>query len=261
MDWSARRVDPHCRGLALPLYCFHMVLGHSRDAFCRFVGSMDLVTFGDATGRPSPTSEECSVRSSTTAKTVVKDTSDAARDTSANSSIRRLWQARPPLRFFDEVVQGLPTEDQGKVESDVDYVRDTLSGTMMKPASAWARWNEEVARHRTHGTHGETVSERAKRDRAALLALPPEPYLVVSHSARRRSGWILLLRRPSLRPARLRLQAPGERVELVREYGRWRRARYRRASSGRTSARGPNESPKSQRRNGVSGRGALRAAG
>lgn len=32
-------------GLDLPLYCFHMVLGHSRDAFCSFVGSMDLVTF------------------------------------------------------------------------------------------------------------------------------------------------------------------------------------------------------------------------
>ena len=32
-------------GLELPLYCFHMVLGHSRDSFCRLTGSLDLVTF------------------------------------------------------------------------------------------------------------------------------------------------------------------------------------------------------------------------
>jgi hypothetical protein len=32
-------------GLELPLYGFHMVLGHSRDAFVGLVGSQDLVTF------------------------------------------------------------------------------------------------------------------------------------------------------------------------------------------------------------------------
>jgi transposase len=32
-------------GLELPLYCFDMVLGHSRDSFCRLTGSQDLVTF------------------------------------------------------------------------------------------------------------------------------------------------------------------------------------------------------------------------
>jgi len=32
-------------GLELPLYGFHVVLGHSRDAFVRFCGSRDLVSF------------------------------------------------------------------------------------------------------------------------------------------------------------------------------------------------------------------------
>lgn len=109
---------------------------------------------------------------------------------------------------------------KGKVESDVDYVRGRLvRGHSFRDYdeanSAWAQWNEEVARHRTHGTHGETVSERAKRDRAALLALPPEPYLVVSRTQRAvgRDGFFSFEGRRYALP--LRLQAPGERVELV----------------------------------------------
>jgi transposase len=45
VDWSYERPIRSSSGLELPLYCFHMVLGHSRDSFCALTGSQDLVTF------------------------------------------------------------------------------------------------------------------------------------------------------------------------------------------------------------------------
>jgi transposase len=45
VDWSHEQPIRTSSGLELPLYCFHMVLGHSRDAFCALTGSQDLVTF------------------------------------------------------------------------------------------------------------------------------------------------------------------------------------------------------------------------
>jgi len=45
VDWSYEQPIVTASGIELPLYCFHMTLGHSRDAFCRFTGSVDLVTF------------------------------------------------------------------------------------------------------------------------------------------------------------------------------------------------------------------------
>src|SRR5919204_1354364 len=45
VDWSHEEPIKTSSGLELPLYCFHMVLGHSRDSFCALTGSQDLVTF------------------------------------------------------------------------------------------------------------------------------------------------------------------------------------------------------------------------
>src|SRR3954466_4932200 len=45
VDWSHEQPIATSSGLELPLYCFHMVLGHSRDSFCALTGSQDLVTF------------------------------------------------------------------------------------------------------------------------------------------------------------------------------------------------------------------------
>jgi len=64
-----------------------------------------------------------------------------------------------------------------------------------------------------HGTHGEVVAVRAQRDRAALLALPATPYLVVERTIRvvARDGFFSFEgRRYAVPGAR-----PGERVELV----------------------------------------------
>jgi hypothetical protein len=79
--------------------------------------------------------------------------------------------------------------------------------------AAWRHWNEDVARGRVHGTHGEVVAVRAERDRAALLRLPPTPYLVVERATRvvARDGLFSFEgRRYAVPQAR-----PGERVELV----------------------------------------------
>jgi hypothetical protein len=109
---------------------------------------------------------------------------------------------------------------KGKVESDVDYVRGRLlrahSFRSYEEANrCWAEWNEQVARERTHGTHGEVVGVRARRDRAALLSLPPEPYLVVQRTQRTiaRDGFFSFEGRRYSLPTKL--AKPADRVELV----------------------------------------------
>jgi hypothetical protein len=109
-------------------------------------------------------------------------------------------------------------QTKGKVESDVPYVRERLlrahSFTSYEQANAaWRSWNDDVARARVHGTHGEVVAVRAERDRGALLRLPATPYLVVERTTRivARDGFFSFEgRRYAVPGAR-----PGERVELV----------------------------------------------
>jgi len=115
-------------------------------------------------------------------------------------------------------VQGLPAPDQGQGRTDVPYVRERLlrahAFTSHEHANqAWASWNEDVARRRVHGTHGEPVAARAERDRAALGPVAPAPYLVVERTTRvvARDGLFSFEgRRYAVPDAR-----PGERVELV----------------------------------------------
>jgi len=78
---------------------------------------------------------------------------------------------------------------------------------------AWRCWNEDVARQRVHGTHGEVVAVRAERDRAALFPLPPTAYLVVERTTRvvARDGFFSFEGRRYQVPG----AKPGERVELV----------------------------------------------
>lgn len=83
---------------------------------------------------------------------------------------------------------------------------------MSRPTSAGRRGNEDIARQRVHGTHGEVVAVRAERDRGALLALPAVAYLVVERTRRvARDGMFSFEGR--------RYQVPGARggetIELV----------------------------------------------
>jgi transposase len=221
VDWSYEESILTAEGLALPLYCFHMVLGHSRDAFCRFVGSMDLVTFWgchrEAFSYFGGVPREILYDRT---KTVVKRHVGRRQGLERQLFHPEALASAHHYGFAKRLCKAYRPKTKGKVESDVDYVRGRLlRGHSFRDYDeanrAWLEWNEEVARQRTHGTHGEMVSERAGRDRAALLALPRDPYLVVSRTQRAvgRDGFFSFEGRRYALP--LRLQAPGERVELV----------------------------------------------
>ena len=101
--------------------------------------------------------------------------------------------------------------------SDVPYVRGRLlrghSFADYEQANReWESWNEEIARKRVHGTHGEVVAARAERDRAALGGLPAIPYLVVARTQRKvaRDGLISFEGRRYVVPGAM----IGETVEL-----------------------------------------------
>jgi transposase len=221
VDWSYEEPIITSEGLALPLYCFHMVLGHSRDAFCSMVGSMDLVSFWGCHraafshfgGVPK---EILYDRTKTVVKRHVGRRQGLERQLFHPEALASAYH----YGFSMRLCKAYRPKTKGKVESDVDYVRGRLLGAHSfrdydEANRAWVQWNEEVARMRIHGTHGEVVRERARRDRAALGALPPDPYLVVERTQRAvgRDGFFSFEGRRYALPSRL--QAPGGRVELV----------------------------------------------
>ena len=251
VDWSYEEPIVGAEGLDLPLYCFHMVLGHSRDAFCQVVSSMDLVTFWGCHraafshfgGVPKEILYDRT-------KTVVKHHVGRQLGLDGQLFHPEALASAHPYGFSMRLCKAYRPRTKGKVESDVDYVRGRLfrahSFKSHEEANrSWERWNEEVARKRTHGTHGEVVRERAERDRAALLVLPPDPYLVVSRTQRRvgRDGFFSFEGRRYVLPSSLR--APGGRVELVLGPGELEArsvetgkliARYERGRPGRVAA-------------------------
>ena len=219
VDWSHEQPIQTSSGLELPLYCFHMVLGHSRDSFCALTGSQDLVTFWSCHrqafahfgGVPR---ELLYDRTKTVVRTHVgKDvTLDERRfHPEALASAHHYG-------FSMRLCQAYRAKTKGKVEHDVSWVRERLlrahSFTSYEQANiAWSSWNEDIARQRVHGTHGEVVAVRARRDHAALLALPPTGYLVVERTSRvvARDGFFSFEgRRYQVPNAR-----PSERVEIV----------------------------------------------
>jgi len=219
VDWSHEQPIRTSSGLELPLYCFHMVLGHSRDSFCALTGSQDLVTFWACHraafrhfgGVPRELLYDRT-------KTVVR--SHVGREVSLGERLfhPEALASAHHYGFRLRLCRAYRPQTKGKVESDVPYVRERLLrghsfGSYAQANAAWRSWNDDVARQRVHGTHGEVVAARAERDRAALLGLPPAPYLVVERTTRTvaRDGFFSFEgRRYQVPGAR-----PGERVELV----------------------------------------------
>ena len=219
VDWSHEQPIRTSSGLELPLYCFHMVLGHSRDSFCALTGSQDLVTFWSCHrqafrhfgGVPRELLYDRT-------KTVVR--THVGKDVSLDERIfhPEALASAHHYGFSMRLCQAYRAKTKGKVEHDVPYVRERLlrghSFTSYERANIeWRSWNEEIARQRVHGTHGEIVAVRAERDRAALLPLPPGDYLVVERTTRvvARDGFFSFEgRRYQVPDAK-----PGERVELV----------------------------------------------
>jgi transposase len=219
VDWSHEQPLRTPSGLELPLYCFHMVLGHSRDSFCALTGSQDLVTFWACHraafdhfgGVPHELLYDRT-------KTVIR--THVGRGVSLAERVfhPQALASAHHYGFSMRLCRAYRPQTKGKVESDVPYVRERLLrahgfSSYEQANTAWGDWNEQIARKRVHGTHGEVVAIRAERDHAALLALPLFPYLVVERTTRivARDGLFSFEgRRYCVPDAR-----PGERVELL----------------------------------------------
>jgi transposase len=221
VDWSHEEPIITAGGLALPLYAFHMVLSHSRETFCRFVGSMDLSTFW-ACHRAAFAHFEGVPREILydRTKTVVRQHVGKQQGLERHIFHPEALASAYHYGFRMKLCKPYRAKTKGKVESDVDYVRERLVrshswGSYDEANRAWLEWNEAVARTRKHGTHGEVVAKRGERDRAALLEVPAEPYLVVQRTQRivARDGFFSFEGRRYAVPAKL--ARPGERVELV----------------------------------------------
>ena len=219
VDWSHEEPIKTSSGLELPLYCFHMILGHSRDSFCALTGSQDLVTFWACHraafrhfgGVPRELLYDRT-------KTVVRAHVGRERALGENVFHPEALASAHHYGFTLRLCKAYRPQTKGKVESDVPYVRERLLrahafGSYEHANRGWSSWNEDIARRRVHGTHGEVVAVRAERDRGALGLLPPAPYLVVERTTRvvARDGLLSFEgRRYAVPDAR-----PGERVELV----------------------------------------------
>lgn len=219
VDWSHESPIATTSGIELPLYGFHMTLGHSRDSFCALVGSMDLVTFwachraafSHFGGVPKEILYDRT-------KTVVKRHVGRHERTFERHFHPEALASATHYGFTIRLCKAYRPQTKGKVESDVFYVRERLlrghSFASYDDANVrWLAWNDAVARARRHATHGEIVAERALRDRAALLPAPPYPYLVVERTTRAvaRDGFFSFEGQRYIAPH----ARPGERVELT----------------------------------------------
>jgi transposase len=218
VDWSHEEPIRTSSGLELPLYGFHMVLGHSRDAFLGLVGSQDLVTFwachraafNHFGGIPAEILYDRT-------KTVVRSHVGRERREGDRVYHPEALASAHHYGFQLRLCRPYRPQTKGKVESDVSYVRERLLrahgfADYEQANRRWAEWNADIARRRVHGTHGEIVAERAERDRQALGAVPAIPYLVVARTQRKvaRDGLINFEgRRYPAAGAK-----PGETVEL-----------------------------------------------
>lgn len=218
VDWSHEEPIRTSSGLELPLYGFHMVLGHSRDAFVGLVGSQDLVTFwachraafAHFGGVPKEILYDRT-------KTVVRSHVGTERREGDRVYHPEALASAHHYGFKLRLCRPYRPQTKGKVESDVSYVRGRLLrnhgfADYEQANREWEGWNADIARRRVHGTHGEVVAARAERDLSALLAVPPLPYLVLARTQRKvaRDGLISFEGRRYMVPG----AAAGETVEL-----------------------------------------------
>src|SRR4051794_17908801 len=166
VDWSHEQPIRTASGLELPLYCFHMVLGHSRDSFCALTGSQDLVTFwachraafAHFGGVPRELLYDRT-------KTVVRAHVGRERSLGENVFYPEALASAHHSGFSLRLCKAYRPQTKGKVESDVPYVRERLLrahafGSYEHANEAWRSWNEDVARRRAHGPHGEIGAPR-----------------------------------------------------------------------------------------------------
>jgi transposase len=169
------------------VWSFHMTLSYSRDPFCCFVTSQDLVTFWDCHRRAFEHFQgvPASIVYDRT-KTVVR------KHVRRNQEVPLHPEAIAFAAHYGFRIVVAPArrpQFKGRVERQVSIVRHgVLEGrTFSSPAEmddAFRTWLP-LRRAEVHRTHGEVIGVRAERDRAALGPIPAKPYLVCDRHLRR----------------------------------------------------------------------------
>jgi transposase len=168
------------------VWSFHMTLSYSRDPFCCFVTSQDLLTFWDCHRRAF-------AHFGGVPATIVYDRTK----TVVRKHVRRNQEV--PLHpeavafaahygFSIVVAPARRPQFKGRVERQVSVVRHgVLDGRTFASAAemddAFLTWLP-TRRAQVHRTHGEVIACRAERDRAALAPLPERPYIVCDRHLR-----------------------------------------------------------------------------
>ena len=169
------------------VYSFHMTLSHSRDPFCCFTTSMDLATFWDCHRRAF--AHFGGVPGSIVydrTKTVVR------RHVAPGVAVPLHPEAAAfadHYGFTIDVLAAYRPTGKGRVERQVLINRDhVIAGrsfdSIADVDAAFMEW-VPIRRAQVHRTHGQVISVRAEADRAALLPLPAQPYLVAERHLRR----------------------------------------------------------------------------
>lgn len=197
-------------------YTFHMTLSYSRDPFTCFTSSMDLATFWDCHRRGF--AHFGGVPGSIVydrTKTVIK------RHVAPGKAVPLHPEAAAFAEHYGFIIDPLaayrPT-GKGRVERQVLIVREhVLAGrsfdSLAELDGTFARWLL-IRRAQVHRTHGEVISVRADRDRAALAPLPELPYLVTDRHLRRVGKDCLVSFEASLYSVPARRVRAGQHVEV-----------------------------------------------
>jgi transposase len=215
VDWGDEGTITTASG-DLPVYSFHMVLSYSRDPFCRYTTSMDLATFwachreafAHFGGVPA------SILYDRT-KTVVRR--HVGRDEATPLHPEAVAFA-DHYGFAIRLCAPYRPQSKGRVERVVEVTRShVLAGRTFSSVdqmqAAFDDWLP-MRRAQVHRTHGEVIAVRGDRDRAALLAAPPTPYVVSERHIRTVGKDALVHFDASVYSVPWRLVRPRQKVEL-----------------------------------------------
>ncbi|OYV63973.1 MAG: hypothetical protein B7X07_07480 [Actinobacteria bacterium 21-64-8] len=186
VDWGDEGVRMTGHGLA-KVYSFHMTLSHSRDPFTCFVTSQDLVTFWECHRRAFEHfgGVPGSILYDRT-KTVVRRHVGPGLEVPLHPEALAFASH---YGFSIHVAAAYRPQTKGRVERQVSIVREhVLRGrdfnSVKEMDQAFLDWLP-LRRAQVHRTHGEVISVRAERDRAALSPLPATHYRVSERYLRR----------------------------------------------------------------------------
>ena len=229
VDWGDEGVHVF-DNVPTKVYSFHMTLSYSRDPFCCFTTSQDLVTFWACHQRAFAHfgGVPASILYDRT-KTVVRRHVGAGQEVPLHPEALAF---AAHYGFSIVVAAAYRPQAKGRVERQVSIVREhVLRGrdfdSVAAMDQAFLDWLP-IRRSQVHRTHGEVIAVRAERDRAMLSPLPATSYDVVERHLRRVAKDCLISFEGSLyslpwrevrRPMRVEVRVTSDRVRLHRVGG------------------------------------------